>query len=88
LVRLSILAKLLVSDQRAGSFLDSAFHHVCLATHDGNSFLRLVRVFPDYCSCPEVPKIKKADVAEHPKVFHHVGLLFNKPPGKTGLLSI
>ena len=22
---------------------------------------------------------KKADVAEHPKVFHHVGLLFNEP---------
>jgi len=26
-------------------------------------------------------KNKKTDVAEHPKVFHHVGLLFNKPPG-------
>ena len=24
---------------------------------------------------------KKADVAEHPKVFHHVGLLVNGPPG-------
>jgi hypothetical protein len=23
---------------------------------------------------------KKADVEEHPQVFHHVGLLFNKPP--------
>jgi hypothetical protein len=28
---------------------------------------------------------KKADVAEHPKVFHHVGLLINEPPGGTGL---
>ncbi len=25
---------------------------------------------------------KKADVAEHPKVFHHVGLLFNGRPGE------
>jgi hypothetical protein len=28
-----------------------------------------------------VTETKKADVAEHPKVFHHVGLLFNEPPG-------
>ena len=26
--------------------------------------------------------MKKADVAEHPKVFDHVGLLINEPPGK------
>src|SRR4029453_11497815 len=26
-------------------------------------------------------KPKKADVAEHPEVFDHVGLLVNKPPG-------
>jgi hypothetical protein len=31
---------------------------------------------------------KKADVVEHPKVFGHVGLLFNKPPGKAELLFI
>ena len=31
---------------------------------------------------------KKADVAEHPKVFHHVGLLVNEPPGPAGLLFI
>ena len=24
---------------------------------------------------------KKADVAEHPEVFNHVGLLVNGPPG-------
>jgi hypothetical protein len=30
-------------------------------------------------------KTKKADVAEHPKVFEHVGLLFNKPTGRAGL---
>jgi hypothetical protein len=31
---------------------------------------------------------KKTDVAEHPKVFHHVGLLANEPPGPAGLLFI
>jgi hypothetical protein len=29
------------------------------------------------------PRTKKADVAEHPKVFGHVGLLFNEPPGQS-----
>jgi hypothetical protein len=33
-------------------------------------------------------KTKKADVAEHPKVFDHVGLLFNEPPGTAGLFFI
>jgi hypothetical protein len=28
---------------------------------------------------------KKADVAEHPEVFDHVGLLINEPPGTAGL---
>ena len=31
------------------------------------------------------PQRKKADVAEHPKAFHHVGLLFNEPPGMAEL---
>jgi len=36
-----------------------------------------------------VPNLrKKADVAKHPKVFDHVGLLVNEPPGTAGLLSI
>jgi hypothetical protein len=30
-------------------------------------------------------KRKKADVVEHPQVFDHVGLLFNRPPGTAGL---
>jgi hypothetical protein len=34
------------------------------------------------------PRTKKADVAEHPKVFDHVGLLVNEPPGKAGLFFI
>jgi hypothetical protein len=34
------------------------------------------------------PETKKADVVEHPKVFGHVGLLVNQPPGTAGLLFI
>jgi hypothetical protein len=33
-------------------------------------------------------KNKKADVAEHPEVLDHVGLLVNEPPGTAELLSI
>jgi hypothetical protein len=36
--------------------------------------------------CPS--KTKKADVVQHPKVFYHVGLLFDKPTGKAGLFFI
>jgi hypothetical protein len=28
---------------------------------------------------------KKADVGEHLEMFHHVGLLFDEPPGRAGL---
>jgi hypothetical protein len=28
---------------------------------------------------------KKADVIEHVAVFHHVGLLVNRPPGTAGV---
>ena len=35
-----------------------------------------------------VAKNKKADVVEHPKAFGHVGLLFNEPAGRSGLLFI
>jgi hypothetical protein len=31
---------------------------------------------------------QKADMAEHPKAFGHVGLLVNEPPGTSGLLFI
>jgi hypothetical protein len=33
-------------------------------------------------------RTKKADVAERPKAFDHVGLLFNKPPSEAGLFFI
>jgi len=35
-----------------------------------------------------VQETKKADEAEHQKVFHRVGLLFSEPPGTAGLPSI
>jgi hypothetical protein len=38
--------------------------------------------------CLLSPRTKKADVAEHPKVFDHVGLLFNESPGKAELLFV
>jgi hypothetical protein len=31
---------------------------------------------------------KKADVAEHPEVFDHVGLLVNEPSSYAGMLFI
>jgi hypothetical protein len=31
---------------------------------------------------------KKADMAENPKVFGHVGLLFNEPPGTARLFFV
>jgi len=31
---------------------------------------------------------KKTDVADHPQVINHVGLLVNEPPGTAGLPSI
>jgi hypothetical protein len=43
---------------------------------------------PEFSGCPATPKTKKADMAEHPEVFDHVGLLFNEPPGKPELLFI
>jgi hypothetical protein len=39
-------------------------------------------------TAPKPQEQKKADVAEHPKVFDHVGLLFNKPPSMAGLFFI
>jgi hypothetical protein len=40
------------------------------------------------CSFSAAPKNKKADVAEDPEVFDHVGLFFNEPPGRSGLFFI
>jgi len=32
-----------------------------------------------------LPQTKKADVAKHPQMLNHVGLLFDEPPGVAGL---
>jgi len=41
---------------------------------------------PDYRgSCSHEATNKKADMAEHPRGFDHVGLLFDEPPGLTRL---
>ncbi len=37
------------------------------------------------CDSLKEQQTKKADVAEHPQVFNHVGLLGNGPPGHAGL---
>jgi hypothetical protein len=37
------------------------------------------------CNLRAPPQAKKADVAEHPGVFDHVGLLVDGPPGTAGL---
>ena len=39
-------------------------------------------VCPPCLECPALPRTKKADVAKHPAVFRHAGLLVNKPPTK------
>ena len=40
------------------------------------------------CGRFRISENKKADVAEYPEAFDHVGLLVNEPPGPAGLLSI
>jgi len=43
--------------------------------------LQSVRVVKATWNTRGKQETKKADVAEHPEVFHHVGLLINKPSG-------
>jgi len=42
-----------------------------------------VRGFPFGCKRANTSRKKKADVAEHPEVFDHVGLPVNEPPGQS-----
>jgi len=44
-----------------------------------------IGILPVACDFSGPPKTKKADVMEHLKAVHHVGLLFNEPPGRAGL---
>jgi hypothetical protein len=62
--------------------------HGCTRTTQLSRGLAAVGIFPTGAkNCASI-KNKKADVAEHPKVFDHVGLLFNEPPGKAGLFFV
>jgi hypothetical protein len=54
---------------------------ICCAMVDFDLFMGLV---PPGCDRPAPPN-KKADVAEHPQVFDHVGLLVNGLPGPAEL---
>ncbi len=56
--------------------------------HDGVGYDVSTKVMPDVYEHVCRWKQKKTDVVEHPEVFDHVGLLFNKPPGQAGLLFI
>jgi len=38
LIGLPFLTQLVIAGQRAGGFLNSTLHYVCLATHDGDSY--------------------------------------------------
>src|SRR4051794_23387766 len=44
-----------------------------------------IGILPAVCDLPVPPKAKKADVVERLKLFHHVGLRFDEPPGRAGL---
>ncbi len=44
-----------------------------------------IAILAAVCDLSVLPKAKKADVVERHKVVHHVGSLFNEPPGKAGL---
>jgi hypothetical protein len=50
--------------------------------------LRFSKVHPWSLQLFRNSENKKADVAEDPEVFDHVGLLANEPLGTAGLLSI
>ena len=56
----------------------------------GEDLLRQVRLDCSIRFCPShsrhrrAAKTKKADLAEHPQVSNHVGLLANEPPGEPG----
>lgn len=54
----------------------------------GLPFLRLALGHPRSLRLLSQHKNKKADAAEHPKVFDRVGLLVYQPPAMRGLLSI
>ena len=50
------------------------------AVNDRNAFAETSEVRGEFV-VPASNGKKKADAAEHPEVFHRVGLLTNQPPG-------
>src|SRR5450631_2894219 len=78
LVGFALRAKVVVARQRTSSFLESAFHYVCLSAHDGASCCY---------EFSEKTKRKKTDVQKHPEAFMHVGLRVNGPPIRLGYPS-
>ena len=44
-----------------------------------------IGILPAACDLPVPLKTKKTDVVERLKVVHHVGLLYNEPPGRAEL---
>jgi hypothetical protein len=56
--------------------------------HRNFGALLAVRLFPTGADIVRLSKTKKADVVQHPKAFYHVGILFNKPPGRAELFFV
>jgi hypothetical protein len=44
-----------------------------------------IGILPAASQAAFATETKKADVEKHFEMFSHVGLLFDKPPGRTGL---
>jgi hypothetical protein len=61
------------------------FPHVHLGCEVGGARTIQSNGIPGGCERLAPPKTKKADMAEHPKAFDHVGLLVNGLPGTAGL---
>lgn len=84
---------------RCGGSVDAATTAVCRFagwSNDGMKgksfilgFFRLRSQTPArWTDTPRAVKKKNADMVVHPKVFGHVGLLVNEPPGPAELLLI
>jgi len=75
LIDLTLRTKLIVVGQRADGFLQSTFHYVCLATHDGDPMLEV----------GGKRERKKTDAIKHLLVFDRIGLLVNRPSSYPGV---
>ena len=64
---------------------ETILHSILPAAAKKPRLKALRSLFDNHCfgGSSQPPRTKKADVAEHPKVFGHVGLLFNESPGQS-----